>query len=208
MILVKTVGVLIKISIMKTKITDLLSTILTFLLKWQFPVCHFLNDALEENEIIKLFKSVGLNPTTELIELYQWRNGTNIVQGTMLDDIQIIPGFHFLSLQDSVSNYLAMKNDQRWNQNWFPVFANGGGDFYAVDLSHSTGASAPVIGFILGEEEQEVEYQSLTTMLLTFCECYQKNIVFRTEDGYLEMDDDEQAEIAFKHNPEVEFWQS
>lgn len=191
---------------MKTKISDFLSTILTFLLKWQFPVCRFLNDALEEREIIDLFDSAALTPTIELLELYQWRNGTNVVKGTMLDDIQIFPGFHFLSLQDSISNYLGIKNDQRWNQNWFPIFANGGGDFYAIDLSQSTGASAPVIGFILGENEQNVEYQSLTTMLLTFCECYQKNVVYRTEDGYLEMDDDEQAKIALKHNPDVDFW--
>jgi len=193
---------------MKTKISEFLDTILIFLLKWQFPVCRFLNDALEKQEINKLFNSVGLAPTTELLELYQWRNGTIIVQGTKLDDIQIIPGFHFLSLQDSISNYLSVKNDQRWNKSWFPVFANGGGDFYAIDLSLSTGLSAPVVGFILGEAEQEIEYQSLTTMLLTFCECYQKNIVFRTEVGYLEVDDDKQAEIALKHNPDVEFWQS
>ena len=193
---------------MKTKISELLNTILTFLLKWQFPVCRLLNDALGEAEIKRLFESAGLTPTKELLELYQWKNGTKVTQGTMLDDIQIIPGFHFLSLQDSVSNYLAMKNDKQWSPSWFPVFANGGGDFYAIDLSKSDGDKAPIIGFILGEVEQEVEYQSLTTMLLTFCECYEKNIVFRTEDGYLEMDDDEQAEIALKHNPDVEFWQS
>ncbi|EFP97773.1 SMI1/KNR4 family protein [Vibrio caribbeanicus] len=193
---------------MKTTITEFLSTILTYLLKWQFPVCKFLNDGLEESEIRALFNSSGITPTNELIELYQWRNGTNIVQGTMLDDIQIIPGFHFLSLQDSVNNYSAMKNDKRWNPSWFPIFANGGGDFYAVDLSQSTGDTAPIIGFILGEAEQEIEYQSLTTMLLTFCECYENKVVFRTEGGYLEMDDDEQAEIALKHNPEVKFWQS
>ena len=126
----------------------------------------------------------------------------------MLDDVQIIPGFHFLSLQDSIGNYLAIKSDPRWRSNWFPIFANGGGDFYAIDLSLANENFAPVIGFILGEDEQEIEYQSLTRMVSTFCECCDKSIVFMTEEGYLEMDDEKQAEIARKHNPDVEFWRS
>ena len=69
---------------MKTKITEFLTTILTYLLKWQFPVCNFLNEGLEESEIKALFSSSGLTPTNELLELYQWRNGTNIVQGLSL----------------------------------------------------------------------------------------------------------------------------
>lgn len=191
---------------MDISITKLLNSILTYLVEWKLPVCNFLNEGLEEFEIRAVFRTLGISPTKELLELYQWRNGTSIVKGTTLDDVQMIPGFHFLNLQDSVSNYLVLKDDPRWNPSWFPFFANGGGDFYAIDLSHSTGDIAPIIGFILGEADQEIEYQNLTAMLLTFCECYENSVVFRTEDGYLEMDDNEQADIARKHNPDVEFW--
>jgi len=193
---------------MESEIVGLLDTIESFLKIWRFRVCHFLNEGLEEREILKLFEQAELTPTTELVELYQWRNGTKIDPGTILDDVQLIPGFHFLSLEDSVSSYLSFKNDKRWNPSWFPIFANGGGDFYVVDLSQSNGKEAPIIGFILNEPVQEVEYQCLTTMLLTFCECFKKNIVFRTDDGYLEMDDNEQAKVALRYNPDVKFWQS
>jgi len=193
---------------MKKTVSELLNVILSILQKWNMPVCKLLNNGLSEGEIDAALKQVGLESTKELVEVYKWRNGTPVEEGTLLDDVQIIPGYHYLSLKDSISCYLAMKDDSRWNPSWFPVFTNGGGDFYAVDLSLSDSNSAPVVGFILGELEQEVEYQSLTTMLHTFCDCYENNVVFRTEDGYLEMDDDKQAEIALKHNPEVEFWQS
>lgn len=193
---------------MKNTVTDFLNVILSLLQKWNLPVCKLLNNGLSEGEIDAAFNQVGIEPTKELVELYTWRNGSPVEEGTPLDDVQIIPGYHFLSLKDAISCYLAMKDDSRWNPSWFPVFANGGGDFYAVDLSQSDGDSAPVVGFILGEIEQEIEYQSLTTMLLTFSECFEKGIVFKTEDGYLEMDDDQQAEIATRNNPEVEFWHS
>jgi len=193
---------------MNNKVSDFLNVILSFLQNWHFPVCNLFNAGLSEEEIERSFKRAGLEPTKELVELYKWRNGTPVEEGTMLDDVQIIPGYHFLSLKDAISSYLAMKDDNRWNPSWFPVFANGGGDFYAVDLSQSDGESAPIVGFILGEIEQEIEYQSLTTMLLTFSECFEKGVVFKTEDGYLEMDDDQQAEIAMRNNPEVEFWRS
>jgi hypothetical protein len=190
------------------KVSDFLNVILGFLREWHIPVCDRLNDGLSDKEIERSFEQAGLKPTKELVELYQWRNGTPVEEGTMLDDVQIIPGYHFLSLKDAIKSYLAMKDDDRWSSSWFPVFANGGGDFYAVDLSQSNGEYAPIVGFILNETEQEVEYQSLTTMLLTFSECCEKGIVFKTEAGYLEMDDDQQAGIAMKNNPEVEFWRS
>tara|TARA_Y100000033_G_C2751569_1_gene114132 strand:+ start:717 stop:1298 length:582 start_codon:yes stop_codon:yes gene_type:complete len=193
---------------MKHTVTDFLNVILSFLQKWHLPVCKLLNNGLSEGEIDAAFNQVGIEPTKELVELYTWRNGSPVEEGTPLDDVQVIPGYHFLSLKDAISCYLAMKDDSRWNPSWFPVFANGGGDFYAVDLSQSDGDSAPVVGFILGEIEQEIEYQSLTTMLLTFSECFEKGVVFKTKDGYLEMDDDQQAKIATRNNPEVEFWQS
>lgn len=193
---------------MKNTVTDFLNVILSFLQKWHFPVYKLLNNGLSEGEIDAAFNQVGLEATKELVELYTWRNGSPFEEGTPLDDVQIIPGYHFLSLKDAIGCYLAMKDDSRWNPYWFPVFANGGGDFYAVDLSQSNGESAPVIGFILGEIEQEIEYQSLATMLLTFSECFEKGVVFKSDDGYLEMDDDKQAEIAMRNNPEVEFWRS
>jgi hypothetical protein len=141
-----------------------------------------------------------------LIELYTWRNGTKIPEGTILDDVQLIPGFHFLSLEDGIAGYLAMKDDHRWNKNWFPIFANGGGDFYAIDLS-SSDTEAPLIGFILGELDQYIEYQSIAMMLQTFLECCEKGVVFVTEEGYLEIKDDLHAQIAAINNPDVSLWQ-
>ncbi|EKO3450436.1 SMI1/KNR4 family protein [Vibrio fluvialis] len=192
----------------KKTISSNLNMILSYLESWGAPVCGFLNKPINACEIQKHFEKINLLPTDELLELYQWKNGTKVVKGTLLDDVQLIPGFHLLNLQDSLRYYLSLKEDRRWDSSWFPIFANGGGDFYAVDLSKSDGKKAPIIGFILGELEQEIEYQSLTAMVLTYCECFRNNIVYITEDGYLEMDDEKHADLALKYNPDVEFWRS
>jgi hypothetical protein len=191
---------------MQNKIAEKLDKVLTFLLKWKFSVIGFLQHGLDKSLILQYFSKINLNPTNEMVQLYSWRNGTNISKGTNLDDIQFIPGFHILSLEDALVQYKSIKDDPRWNRLWFPIMANGGGDFYAVDLSLSNGNCAPVIGFVLGENEQYVEYQSIDAMLNTFLECCVKGVVYRSNEGYLEMDDNKHALIARVNNPEVGFW--
>lgn len=39
-----------------------------------------------------------------------------------------------LSLSDAVANYRSFVADPRWAHGWLPIFANGGGDFYVIDL--------------------------------------------------------------------------
>jgi hypothetical protein len=190
---------------MNKKISDTLNTILCYLEKLKQPVVTYMNAALDRESIINLFKVVSLNPSDELIELYQWRNGTKVIQGTALDDVQFFPGFHFLSLEDSISNYLAIQTDQRWNNNWFPIFANGGGDFYAIELFSVNEGNTPVIGFILGESQQDIEYQNLSIMLLTLCESYKRKIIFKDKEGYLEMDDEAYEKVALECNSNIPF---
>jgi hypothetical protein len=60
---------------------------------------------------------------------------------------------------------------------WLPLFANGGGDFYAADLAGDP-IEPPIIGFILGEHEHPIEY-------------------------YLEADDKRHAELARHHKPSL-----
>jgi class 3 adenylate cyclase len=37
-----------------------------------------------------------------------------VTPGTSLDDVHLFPGFYFLSLEDSISNFLAFRDDDRW----------------------------------------------------------------------------------------------
>ena len=110
-----------------------------------------------------------------------------------------------MSLEYSLTSYELFQNDPRWNRAWFPVFANGGGDFYAVICQQECGSpSGPVLGFLLGEPDHEIEYESLTTMISCLRACFEQGVFFVTAEGYLEMDSDKQFEIDKSLNPRLE----
>ena len=62
--------------------------------------------------------------------------------------------------------------------------------------------------FMLGESVHPIEYESLSTMLATILECYEKEAFFVDHRGYLEMSDDAHAQIARAHNSRVPLWQT
>ena len=50
------------------------------------------------------------------------------------------------------------------------------------------------------------KYRSLKSMLTTFKVCYEQGIIFRNEQGYLDMDYRKHAEVAHEINPDVKMW--
>lgn len=180
----------------------------SYLTDWKRPVIQYLLDGLSYDTVTSKLSSIGFTPTMEISDLYEWHNGTKIVEGAVLDDMHLFPGFYLLSLDDAITQYLALVNDQRWNADWFPIFSNGGGDFYALDYSQLNKGFTPIIGFLIGESEHPVEYQSLTTMVATLLECFEQKVFVVTDDGYLDMDDAHYKLVAKKHNPNVAIWQA
>lgn len=109
-----------------------------------------------------------------------------------------------MSLEESIQTYQELRKTSTWNQCWFPIFASGGGDFYAMNLASE--AQGHILGFYVYEEDPQVEYQSLESMLQTFKECYKQGIIFRNEQGYLDMYYRKHAEIAHELNPDLKIW--
>ena len=130
--------------------------------------------------------TVGFPTSGEIESLYAWHNGTS-TDGVTLDDIHLFPGFYLLSIEDAVANYEAFSDDSRWVKGWLPLFANGGGDFYVVDLSGS--ASEPVRHFRIDESEHPVDFGSLGAMAETLALGFERDVFFVDDRGYLEMDD-------------------
>ncbi|MBE1605678.1 hypothetical protein [Actinopolymorpha pittospori] len=121
-----------------------------------------------------------------------------------LDDIHIVPGFYLLSIQDAIANCRAFATDSRWTPGWLPLFANGGGDFYVLDLSSPSGS--PVRHFRIEEPEHPIEFGSLRALLTTLAEAFERGVFFVDPNGYLEMDDVVFGELATELNPDVGWW--
>lgn len=150
-----------------------------------------------------LLSSSGLPSSAQVETVYEWRDGTDTSVGS-LDDIHMFPGFYLLSAEDAVANYRAFVADPRWSPGWLPLFANGGGDFYVVDLSGDVPGS--VRHFRIDESEHPLEFESLTAMLSTVAAGFDRSVFFVDSNGYLEMHDLAFASLAAELNPRVPWW--
>ena len=172
-------------------ITQLLNEIEKSLQQLDHSCLDHLNPRLSSQQIQELFEKIPLQPTQDLCALYTWRNG-------------FFPGFYLMSLEESIQTYLELRAKNGWDKSWFPIFASGGGDFYAMNLASE--GQGQILGFYVFEEEAQVEYQSLESMLATLKACYEQGIIFRNEQGYLDMDYRKHAEIAHDINPDLKIW--
>ena len=185
-------------------ITQLLNEIEKSLQQLDHSCVDHLNQGISSQQIQELFEEIPLQQTQDLRALYTWRNGSKDCEGVTLGELAFFPGFYLMSLEESIQTYLELRETDAWDKSWFPIFASGGGDFYAMNLAPE--AQGQILGFYVFEEEAQVEYRSLKSMLATLKACYEQGIIFRNEQGYLDMDYRKHAEIAHDINPEVKIW--
>ncbi len=178
--------------------------IITWLDKRNRNISNILQPGLRKDLIIEKLKEYELEAPKELIELYSIFNGVFSEPEDILDELHLFPGFYFIPLEECLQYYVNFKSDGRWKDNWLPIFANGGGDFYIVECDKSYSRS-PVIGFMLGRDDHEYEYSSLQTMFKTIATCYREGVYF-VEDGYLESDIHKETLIGLQLNPDLSFW--
>jgi hypothetical protein len=164
-------------------------------------VLNALQPGLPAAFVTSSLASVGLRPTSDVTEFFGWRNGTaeDIAD---LDGIQVFPGFYLLSLEEALTNYRVFLRGERWATGWLPILANGGGDFYAVDLS----GGGAVHHFWIDEVEHPIEFSSLGQMMSTLAEAFERRVFYVDSSGNLEMDDLVFFALAAELNPEVAYW--
>ena len=185
-------------------ITQLLNEIEKCLQQLDHSCLDHLNPGLSSQQIQELFEEIPLQPNQDLRALYTWRNGSKDCEGITLGELAFFPGFYLMSLEESIQTYMELRARNGWDKSWFPIFASGGGDFYAMNLAPE--AQGQILGFYVFEEEGQVEYRSLKSMLATLKACYEQGIIIRNERGYLDMDYRKHAEIAHDINPDLKIW--
>lgn len=166
-----------------------------------------LNDGISLDEIRRQSESLPFALPEEVEQLFQWRNGTNIEEGDLLDARWFFPGFYFPSLQEAIRVVHERRDAPQWREGWFPVFMDGAGNHYLSCCRKQNSARAEIVGFLHGEPEQVVEYESLEAMIKTLEACFAEGAFFLDDRGVLDMDDEHHREIAHRFNPGIEEWQ-
>jgi hypothetical protein len=142
----------------------------------------------------------SLNAPDELIALYACCDGTSTQEGEILGEIQFFPGFYWMNLDDALETYRGVSKSAEWGGSWLPILANGGGDFYAVVCDSASPYFGEVVGFVLGEPDQIVEFKGITSLLETIERSFADGAFFISE-GLLKADYPRMRAIAREVQP-------
>lgn len=149
------------------------------------------------------FAARGLTVHDDLAELYGLCDGTDTFIAEKLGAIDFFPGYHWLKLDDALTIYDGIPDDPTWNRNWFPIFANGGGDFRAVISNVSSKDFGGVVRFLRGEPDCFVEFQNVVTMFEVINRSFAEQ-AFYMRDGRLVADFPKMRIIAQSLQPGFE----
>lgn len=118
---------------------------------------------------------------------FAWCDGVEHRDGQSQDDINIIPGYCPLSLEEAVEMKSDYGGDPVLADSWVPLLSGGGGDMYAAMWRPG---QDPVVAGILVGEETEIEFSSLEQALSFFNECYDIGAFSVDKQGQMTMDPD------------------
>jgi cell wall assembly regulator SMI1 len=188
----------------KASIAETFSAIVASLERLRRPAARLLQPGLTRPQIATIEARLPFKLTRELVSLYRTTNGTPLKKGSTVDQLSFFPGYYLLSLEDAATEYRQKRSAPQWKKGWFPLFANGAGDYYAVPCAPT---SPGVIGFLRGEPDQPVEYASVTSMFATLAECFATGAFF-VRKGDFGIDDDKHRRVAIKLNPRLALWEA
>lgn len=198
---------------------DLLLKLEQCLLESKNPILNYLenNDTLcqnsfDKNHFLMVIKNIGLEITSELIELYEWKSGVNGQNLLSLDfDYRMCDMGSFIDWRYTTSLYLLDKSTNKFFINKFlPIIYNGIlEDPILIDLSAKSKTQGQLFYFSPSVTFGNIEpiYDSLESWVTTMIECYNKGIYVVNKQGILEITNEEkQLEITRKLNSKSAFW--
>jgi hypothetical protein len=202
---------------MHLELLDGLNRILDWHNQNKFEDEKYLQPGLSKAEIDDLLQDVGLELPSEFYTLYQWRNGSQ--QGLFEDENAFIFGiWTFLPLQKVLTLYQQKLLDKQFRNtkniqfdyiDYFPkkfccldIFKSIDYTYYGYLWLEPNLTSYPIFfnRSIPGEESRVLErYSSLTSMVLTKAECYEKGLD-KCRNNLVDKIDEQEHQIWKKYN--------
>jgi len=149
---------------------------------------------------------IDLTSVPDLDALYSWHNGlTDDGPAATLGQVWMFPIFYLMSIEESYFVYRAVSSSGRWSDAWWPVFADGGGDNYVVELPPL--GDGKVFHFRNEFPECPLEYNSLQDMMATIAAAFVNRVYFADPDDDV-IDEIPGAfdQLAAEMNPDIQWW--
>lgn len=169
------------------------------------PVLKYFNDGISREKIIGYFSEVHLNPTEEVIELFQWRNGTEY-EDIPSGKINFVVNGCFMPLDDLKHAYLFDMIDRLYPKVFFPICTN---DDFLINLDKSSKDYKKIFIYSpsLIINRPMTCFDSLPKMIETFTECFKQKAIWYNEEEYLRRDYDKYFSIIHEMNPNSKYWE-
>lgn len=123
---------------------------------------------------------------------FRWCNGIASVEGQIQDDVNAIPGYNPLSVEEGARMMAAYTGDSVLGDHWVPLLGSAGGDIYAAVWT--PGEEAVVAGVLIGEPS-EVEFSTIEQMVMFFNRCFDSGAFSVDGEGRMAMSPDQYDEI-------------
>lgn len=137
-----------------------------------------LQKPLTEVEINDLEVKYNKTLPSDLKDLYRWKNGQSqdcyeaFVNNSMFESLQSALSVN-LEFTKMIGYDFEIEN--WWNENWLPIFSNGGGNYICYDIEGVfTGHKGQLIEYWKGDKDRPVIAQSLTDFLNSLNQYYEE----------------------------------
>jgi hypothetical protein len=141
-----------------------------------------------------------------LVDMYQWRNGTSIVN-TGGPGSCFFPWWCFDAVAESVERYRILAGPMPievgatfWRADWFPIFSGSDISSIGIRCKPVEAEDGEIICYD-HTAETRVAYVSLRAMLQTICAAYKAGVIFLGTTGELDFDQAGYFQIAKSFNP-------
>ena len=186
-----------------TLLTDTLERISIILEQRFSPFARSFTPGLSRAEIDSALGDLSHRLPEEVYELYQWSGGQAYREGEVITSL--FYGLSFFSLPEAIDAIEALEDPSieeysaRYiGKSLFPVFGTDK-QFLCVALQSDRTESSPLLE-VSEIRETTILYSSLTSMMLTFAESFESNVISSDENGYIDYDRAEFWRIYRKYN--------
>lgn len=138
-----------------------------------------LNEPLDDSQLDKLEAYYKIKIPEDLRTLYKWKNGQkqNCYEA-LVNNSTFVPLHQALYDASELNPMIGTDFDVEnwWNENWIPIFQNGGGDSICYDLKGIfTGDAGQLVEFWHEDNDRNVISTSLAIFFAKIIEFYETN---------------------------------
>lgn len=196
---------------MQSTFQNSLNALFEELIKSNSAIVNWLQPGISKNNIEEKLQAHRMIFPTEVYDLYAWKNGIQEekLETRRLGELSMFRLGIFPPFEINLSDYGEFRSAGLWDENFFPVFGSGGGDFYLIDCDKSS----RTYGMLHYYSPSAVDYKgiitiydSLESLISTVVRCYESKIYYFSDSGILNINFDLEIPISKSENPKSEYW--